>query len=160
MKNERNWTKQINKLLTLVLFTIGLFVSLSITLQAQVSSVPTSQDSVTRADDEALRAACAEAVQELKAARKLLAAQGIEIEKQKELLKLEEEIIAKLKNINVLSESEKAEMRNALLARDRQISSLELANAVLKKRKISFWKVVKISIVAGAAGLVAGKVLK
>jgi formate dehydrogenase maturation protein FdhE len=160
MKNERNWTKQINKLLTLVLITIGLFVSLSITLQAQVSSVPTSQDSVTRADDEALRAACAEAVQELKAARKLLAAQGIEIEKQKELLKLEEEIIAKLKNINALSEAEKAEMRNALLARDRQISSLELANAVLKKRKISFWKVVKISIVAGAAGLVVGKVLK
>lgn len=125
-----------------------------------MSSVPTSQDSVTRADDEALRAACAEAVQELKAARKLLAAQGIENEKQKELLKLEEEIIAKLKNINALSEAEKAEMRNALLARDRQISSLELANTVLKKRKISFWKVVKISIVAGAAGLIVGKILK
>jgi VIT1/CCC1 family predicted Fe2+/Mn2+ transporter len=122
--------------------------------------VPNSPQSATRADDELLRKACAEAIEELVAARKLLEKQGIELQKQTELLKLEQEISAKLKEINGLSKSEKAELWNAINKKDAQISALEAANATLKKRKVSVWQIIKISVVAGAGGLILGKVLK
>lgn len=123
--------------------------------------MPISPNSATRAhDDEGLRKACAEAVQELKAARKLLAAQNIEIEKQEQMLALETQISAKLKDLRTLNEQEKRELRKALAAKDRIIISLEYANSVLEKQRLTTWKVLKIAIVAGAAGLIVGKVLK
>lgn len=121
--------------------------------------MPNSPNSATRANDDLVKA-CAEAVEELKAARILLKTQGTQIALQEELLKLEEEISAKLRNINDLSEREKEELLKALAAKDRIIFSLENENRILKSQKFTIWKGVKIAIVAGAAGIIVGKVFK
>lgn len=102
--------------------------------------------------------ACAEAVEELKTARVALQKQGREIQKQDELLKIEREISAKAKNINSLNEREKAELLKALAAKDRVIASVEAANKVLKKQRFTVWKALKVAIVAGAAGYLAGRI--
>ena len=107
-----------------------------------------------------MKKACAEAVQELKFARLLLKKQGIQIAKQEELLALEEKISDKLKNIETLSEREKEELLKALAAKDRIIFSLENENRMLRKQKFTLWKTVKVAVVAGAAGIVVGKVLR
>lgn len=160
MLRKLNWNLLNVKLLMLSLIMIGLFVSQSAKLQAQTNSAPNSPGSATRADDEGLRRACAEAVEELKAARKLLAAQKVEIEKQEQLLKLEEKISGLLRGINKLSEEERSELRKALAAKDRVIASLESANETLKKRQMTFGKVFKIVVVSTAAGFLLAKILK
>lgn len=115
-------------------------------------------NSAIRADDDGLIRACAEAVEELKAARVGLAKQGKQIEKQKELLAVERDISARLKNINSLSEREKDELRKALAAKDRVIASLESEVKILKKKRFTLWKAVKVGIVAGAGGYILGRI--
>lgn len=136
---------------------IGLFAN-PLQSQAQTNSAPISPTSVTRADDGLIKA-CAEAVEELKAARKLIAAQKGQVEAQERLLTIQTEIEEKLKKIGDLSEREKEELRKALAAKDREIAALEKAVAELKKRKISIWTVVKLGAVFTAGGIVIGKVL-
>ena len=157
MQKTLKLNRQMKTLIALALIMIALSGSLAPTLRAQSSSAPNSPNSVTRAgDDDGLRRACAEAVEELKAARKLLAAQGVQIEKQQELLELEQKISAGLKNLRNLDESEKAELRKALFAKDRQLAALESENKILKKQRFTFWKGVKIVVVAAGAGFIAG----
>lgn len=160
MLKKVNWTKFTVKLLMLVMIMTGLFVSQSGQLQAQTNSAPISPNSAIRADDEGLRKACAEAVEELKAARKLLEKQSVEIEVQKRLLEIQTDIEQKLSNINQLSEREKEELRKSLAAKDREIDLLDRANLILRSRQMTTWKVIKIAVVAGAVGLIVGKVLK
>lgn len=109
--------------------------------------------------DEALRRACADAIAELRAARKLIDAQGVEIQRYDELLKLEREIAAKYRQITTLSDQEKAELRSAIDAKDRQVAALEAAIAALKRDRPSFWKKFGWVVVGAGAGVVIGSVL-
>lgn len=122
-------------------------------------SVENSPNSDTRANEALLRA-CAEAVEELRAARKLIDARGVEIRRYDELLRLEREISAKAKAINELSEMERAELRKALMAKDAQIAALEAAIVVLKKERSTVWKTVKNIGLGVAAGIILGSVLR
>jgi len=105
-----------------------------------------------------LIAACAEAVEELRAARKTIASQGVLIDRQDELLKLEREISEKARSINSASEMQIAELNKALAAKDRVIAATEAEVAMLKK-KHSFWSKAKWFLIGGAAGVLAGGVL-
>lgn len=100
-----------------------------------------------------------DALSELRAARKLIDAQGIEIGRYDELLKIEREIAGKLRQISLLSEKEKAELRAALDAKDRQIAALEAAVAALKKDRWTFWKAARATGIGLAAGIVVGSLL-
>lgn len=104
-------------------------------------------------------AACAEAVEELKASRNLLASQGILIERQTEMLKLEGEISDLGKRIRDLDAKEIAQLRLALAMKDRVITAAEAEIAVLKKQRMTFWKKAKWFIVGGVVGVAAGAVL-
>jgi multidrug efflux pump subunit AcrA (membrane-fusion protein) len=106
-----------------------------------------------------LRKACGEAVEELRAARKLLASQNVQIEKQAELLALEKEISLGLKNLRTMDAGEKAALRDALSAKDRQIASLEAAIAELKKQRFTFWRKLKVAALGTAVGIIVGAVL-
>lgn len=101
-----------------------------------------------------------DALSELRAARKLIDAQGVEIQRYDDLLKLEREIAAKYRQITTLSDEEKAELRKALDAKDRQVAAVEAANAVLKKQRSTFWKRAQIFVIGAAAGIVVGSVLR
>lgn len=105
-----------------------------------------------------LVAACAEAVEELKAARKLLESQDLLIERQQQMLKLEDEISGLLKRSNELSDKEIAALRLALAHKDRVITAAEAEIAVLKKQRMTFWKKAKWFVIGGAAGIVVGAV--
>lgn len=159
MLKKGNWMRLAAGPLMLAVIMTGLFPSLSDGLRAQTNSAPISPASATRADDEALRRACAEAVDELKAARKLLAAQGEQIELQNRLLELEREISAAAKRIGELSAREREELVKALNAKDREIDALQATVAGLKKQRFTLWKGIKIGLVATAAGILIGKVL-
>lgn len=123
--------------------------------------MPVSSPSATPVSDPdaGLRAACAEAVEELKAARKLLASQGVQIERQNELLDLEGKVSTGLKNLRTLDAEEKQQLRNALAAAERQITAIRAENEVLKKQRMTFWKKAKYFVIGGAAGIIAGAVL-
>lgn len=159
MKNKSRSITQKSRILKLALIMIALVVSLSVELRAQTNSAPNSSSSDTRASDEGLIRACAEAVEELKAARNLIKSQRTTIARQDELLDLEKKLSAGLKNIRTMDAAEKDELRKALAAKDRAITALESEVKVLKKRKFTIWKAVKIIIVAGSAGIIIGKVL-
>lgn len=158
MKNKKKLMTHLQTLIVQMLIMTALVGSLSPTLRAQTNSADSSPNSATRADDEALRRACGEAVEELKAARNLLKAQGVAIEKQKELFELEQKISEGLKNLRTLDAAEKDELRKALAAKDRVITALESEVKVLKKQKFTLWKAAKVAIVAVGAGIIIGKV--
>ena len=102
-----------------------------------------------------LMQACAEAVEELRAARKLLEAQGTQIERQNELIKLEREISAKLTETRELDAAEKAKLRDALAAAERQVAAVQAQVDTLKRERPSVWKKLKwigIGIAAGWIG--------
>ncbi|MCW5959280.1 MAG: hypothetical protein KIS76_03905 [Pyrinomonadaceae bacterium] len=160
MKNEWILKKLTMRQALLLALFVGLVVSLAATVRPQTNSAESSPDSVTRADDEALRKACAEAVEELKVSRIALEKQGILIEKQRELLGIEGEIAAKLRTIENLSEREKLELRSALAAKDRAIAGLEDQVKMLKKKRFTVWKGLKYALVGAAAGIVAGSLMK
>lgn len=167
MQNNPRPTRPNKKATRLAVIMIALLTSLVLTTQAQTSYVPSLPISDTRApepsatppqtgDDTQLRRACAEAVEELRAGRKLLASQDVEIRLQGELLALEKEISAGLKNLRNLDESEKQALRAALDAKDRQIAALDAVIVELKKRRFTFWKKIKTFAVGAAAGIVIG----
>jgi predicted RNase H-like nuclease (RuvC/YqgF family) len=106
-----------------------------------------------------LRKACGEAVEELKAARKLIVAQRGELEVQRRVIELQERIEAGLKNWQSLSEREKDELRKALAAKDRVIDALERKVEVLEKRQWSVGKIVTVVIVSAAVGVAVGAVI-
>lgn len=103
--------------------------------------------------------ACAEAIEELRASRKLLASQGILFERQDELLKLERDITASVKNLRNLDAQQIAELNKALAAKDRVIAAVEAEVVVLKKQRMTFWKKVKWAAKGAAVGIVVGAVL-
>lgn len=103
--------------------------------------------------------ACAEAVEELRAARALLEARGIQIERQNELIKLERTINANIERLRDLDAQEKAELRNALAAAERQIAAVNAQVEVLKKERPSIWSKLKWVTYGVAAGIIAGAVL-
>lgn len=160
MRKTKMLKMQKLKLVSLLMTLIALASNPALTIQAQTNSAGSSPNSATRADDDALRKACAEAVEELKAARIALERQGILIEQQRELISIETEISSKMRQINNLSELEKLELRKALLAKDTAIAALEDEVRLLKRKRFTIWKAVKIAVVAGAAGIIIGKVLK
>lgn len=159
MKSSGSITRLAVILVMLVLSMIAFDVSPGATVRAQTLSAANSQPSATPADDAALRRACAEAVDELKAARKLLEKQDIEIKLQAEMLDLEQKINAGLKDLRTLDEAEKLSLRDAIAAKDRVIASQEAAIAALKKNRWTFWKNAKAVTLGVAAGIVIGAIV-
>lgn len=156
MKKEAKLRVPRSKLLAIVLIMNVLFASGSLTLRAQTSSVPVSQPSATPVNqDEALRAACQDAINELKAARNLLKSQGALIEKQNELLDLENKLSTGLKNLRTLDAEEKDQLRRAITAAERQVAALEAEVVVLKKNQMTIFKQAKYVFI----GIVGGVVL-
>lgn len=148
-------------LLAIVLSMTVLFASVSRTSQAQSNSaIPSSPSATPVSQDEALRAACAEAVEELKAARQLLKSQGALIERQNELSSLEKQISTGLKDLRVLDDAEKQSLRNAVAAAMRETTAVRAENAVLEKNQVTTWKTVKRVAVGAAAGIIIGFVLR
>lgn len=160
MRKQRKSSEPGALLIMLALSMSVLFASVGPTLRAQTSSAANSQPSATPvSQDDALRAACAEAIEELRAARKLLSAQGVQIQKQDELLALEKQITSGVKDLRTLDAEEKQALRDAVAAANRQVTALEAANAVLKKQRMTFWKKAKYFLIGGAAGAIVGGVL-
>lgn len=154
----------VSVIITSVLFAIAFQI-----LPAQVSYAQTSPDSAIPVttptpaadpNDAGLRAACAEAVEELKAARRLINAQGLQIDKFGELVGLERQLSTGLKNLRTLDAQEKDELRNAIAAANREVAAVKSANQVLKKNQVTFWKQFKWVVIGGAAGIVVGSIVK
>lgn len=126
---------------------------------ASVMAVASPTPPATPTPDPMMQA-CAEAVEELRAARKLLEAQGTQIERQNELIKLERTISERLTQTRELDAAEKAELRNALAAAERQIAAVQAQVDVLKKERPSVWTKLKWIGYGIAAGVVVGTLLK
>jgi hypothetical protein len=119
-----------------------------------------SQPSATPVDDLAgFRRAVAEALSELRAARKLIEAQDAEIKVKDEIIALEKQLSEGLKRLNSLSTSEIEQLKLALAAKDRVIAAYEAEIVVLKKQKFTVWKAVKYILIGAAAGIVVERVL-
>lgn len=125
---------------------------------SQPSAIPAATPELNR--DDGLRRACAEAVEELRAARRLIEAMDRELKSAREVIRLEREISEGLRRLDSMSAAETAELRKALEAKDRVIAAYEAEIAVLKRQRASFWKKAKIAIVAAAAGIIAGAVIR
>lgn len=128
------------------------------TILAQTSSAPNSPNSAIPVDD-GFRRACAEAVEELRAARRVIQARGIETQLLGEMIQLEREISAGLKDLRKLDADQIEQLNKALAAKDRVIAAYEAEIAVLKKQRWGFWKKAQVIAVGIAAGIVVGKVL-
>jgi hypothetical protein len=98
-------------------------------------------------------------LEELRAARKLLEAQGTEIRTLNEVIVLERKISEALKNLRTLDAKQIEELNAALAAKDRVIANVEAANAVLKKNQWSLGKALKWAAYGTAAGFVIATVL-
>lgn len=153
MRNKKNWIKTLLTFAAIAIFTIVPLLSHGQTSQPPSSSAASSTPSATPVTaDAGLVKACAEAVEELRAARELLKSQGKQIEKQAELITLEREISAGLKDIRTLDAAEKAALRDAITAKDVLIKQL-------KSERATLWKKVKWIVYGAAAGVIAGTVL-
>lgn len=159
MKSKNSLTTQNLKLLMLVAIMSVLFVSGVATTQAQDSSATNSQPSATPVPDDVFRRAVAEALEELRSARKLIEAQSLELKIKDELIALERQLSDGQKNLRTMDAAELAALRTALSAKERVIAAYEAEIVLLKKKRWSFWKVVKTAAVAGAAGLVVGAIV-
>lgn len=120
--------------------------------------MPSLQPSATPVTEEGYRRAVAEALEELRAARKLIASQDVEIGVLTELNRLEREVSDKLKGLRAMDGDEIKELRLALDAAQRAMSTLEAQNALLKKNQWSTWKWIKAAAVGAAAGIVIGAI--
>ena len=105
-----------------------------------------------------MRRAAAEAIEEIKAARKLIGSQAEQIEKGKALYALQKQIESGLRNLLSLNEKEKQELRNAIAAKDTVIEALEAQIGILKKNRCGMVCKLKIAAAAAGAGIVIGKV--
>lgn len=126
----------------------------------QFSYAQSSQPSATPVSDAGLRRACAEAVEELRAARRVIEAIDRELKSAREVIELEREISDGLRRLGSMSAAEIAELRKALEATERVIAAYEAEIAILKRRRNGFWKQAKIAIVAAAAGVIVGAVIR
>lgn len=177
MKRKERQMRQKAMLMTLGVSMTLLFALGVNRLQAQTNSaanLPSSDTPATRpaptptpkkvdadnADADAnLRRACADAVSELKAARKLIEAQDRLIKYQGDLNALERQFSDGLKNLRTLDAAEKDGLRTALNEKDKVIAALEAEIVVLKKKRNSWWKSAKTFVIGAAAGVVIGTVL-
>lgn len=116
------------------------------------SGTPVATPTPESDPDAGLRAACAEAVEELRAARQLIKSQDGLIERQNELLTMEQRIQTGLKDLRTLDAEEKQHLRNAVAAANRETAAVRAENAVLKKQRMTFWKKAKWFVIGGAAG--------
>lgn len=148
------------RLLTLSLIITVLFASSVATTRAQTISVPSSQPSATPVSDEAFRRAVAEALEELRAARKLIDAQKAEIKTKDELIDLERKVSEGLKDLRSLDAAQRAELEAAIKDKDRVIANLEAEVAVLKKNSWTFGKAVKYIAFGVAGGIIVTTVLR
>ncbi|MEZ5421837.1 MAG: hypothetical protein R2682_01925 [Pyrinomonadaceae bacterium] len=171
--------KNLNRYLTIVVVSIAIAMNMSVPfapggpqLQAQTNSAESSPALATPApeatpsvtptpdsNDAALRRACADAVDELKAARKLIASQTALIDRSGELNLLERQFSDGLKNLRTLDAAEKQKLTEALAAKDRVIANIEAENAVLRKQRNTFWKKLKVFTIGAAASAIAGAIL-
>lgn len=165
-KKSKRWLRSLS---VSVLITSVLFAIAGLTLRTPSSyaqSSPSSAIPVTTPtpaadpNDAGLRAACAEAVEELRAARRLLNAQGLQIDKQAELIALERQVGTGLKDLRTLDAQEKEQLRLAVAAATREVAAIKDANQVLKKNQVTFWKQLKWIVIGAAAGVIAGAVLR
>lgn len=95
---------------------------------------------------------------ELIAARKLIASQDQYALKQVELQQLSDEISTGLKNLRILDAEEKQHLRDAVTASDKEIAALKGEVAVLKKERMTIWKKAKWFVIGGAVGVILGAV--
>ncbi|MCC7308313.1 MAG: hypothetical protein IT173_12160 [Acidobacteria bacterium] len=119
-----------------------------------------SQPSATPVPDEAFRRAVAEALEELRAARKVIDAQKSELKIAYELIALERQVSDGLKNIRTLDAAERQQLQQALAAKDRVIAAYEAEIVVLKKNRWSGWKWIKAAAVGAGAGIVIGAIVR
>ncbi len=124
-----------------------------------VSGQPTPTPT-PNADDDGFRRAVAEALEELRAARKLIEAQGLELKVKDELIALERQMSDLKTRINSLSAAENAELHKALDAKDRVIAAYEAEIVVLKKQRTSFWKKAELVVIGVAVGIGVAFVMK
>lgn len=160
MQRSQRLRPQILKLLTLVLSMSVLFASGGPTTQAQNSSATSSPPSATTVPDDAFRRSVAEALEELRAARKLIEAQKQELKIAGELIALERQVSDGLKNIRTLDAKELQALRDAIGAKDRVIAAYEAEIVVLKKNKWSTWKWIKAAAVGAGAGILIGAIVR
>ncbi|MEW6361708.1 MAG: hypothetical protein AB1477_06260 [Acidobacteriota bacterium] len=83
-----------------------------------------------------------------------------ELKSAREVIELEREISDGLRRLGSMSAAEIAELRKALEATERVIAAYEAEIAILKRRRNGFWKQAKIAIVAAAAGVIVGAVIR
>lgn len=112
---------------------------------------PTTDD-----PDAGLRKACADTLDELVAARKLIAAQGNQLQADAQLQALQDQISTGLKDLRVLDAAEKQKLRDAVDAANREIAALKDEVKILKKQRMTFWKKLKYGAIGVAAGVVVG----
>lgn len=151
---------------TLGLIMTALCVSSVATIRAQTNSAASLPPSVTRAaetptptPDDGFRRAVAEALDELRAARKLIEAQQAEIKVKDELIALERQLAEGQANLRTLDAKQRAELERAVAAKDKVIAAYEAEIAVLKKQRPSWLARLKYIAVGVAAGVIAGVVL-
>lgn len=165
MEKLRKSRMQGLRLLMIGLSLIVFAASGAVTIRAQNSSAVSSQPSATPAPETTplpagFVQACGEAIEELRATRKALASQDILSSRQDELLKLERQFSDGLKNLRSLDAAQISQLEKAIAAKDRVITATEAEVAVLKKQRMTVWKKVKWFVIGGAAGIIAGSVLK
>ncbi len=114
----------------------------------------------TRADDAALRLACARTADELLALRPVAEALKDENVLLTRLLSLEKQLRVATQDVRQLDAQEKDQLRKALAAADVTIDALKQANAVLKKNRWTVWKAVKAGLVGAGFGAAAALILK
>jgi hypothetical protein len=155
MKKLKKSKTQTNRLLSIALIMIALFANLAPITRAQQSSASSSPNSATPAptpSDDALRRSCAEVIEDLKAAKKLIGSQDADIEKQKELNAIEAKISDGLRDLRTLDATEKQALRDALAEAKTAIAELKAENAELKKHQMTFWKAAKLVLIGVGAG--------
>jgi hypothetical protein len=97
--------------------------------------------------------ACAEAIEELRAARQLIASQDDLIGRRAELDRLRDQIETGLKNLRILDAEEKQHLRDAVAAANREVAAIRAENAVLKKKQMTAWKKAKWFVIGGVVGV-------
>lgn len=156
MKNAKN----LSSAMTLIgrgLIIIALGILLVLPCRAQQNSAANSPNSDTPANKNFRRAA-AEAIEELRSARRLITAQEDLIEALEKLIQIEREISTRLKEINSSSAAEREQLRLALVAKDKQIEAQGQENKILAKRnRGGVWRGVRNGVVTAAAGILLGK---
>ena len=129
------------------------------TPQPQTNSASSSPTPDTRADDAALRLACARTADELLALRPVAAAMKDENFLLTRLLTLERELRVATQDVRQMDAAEKDQLRKAVAAAEVTIDALKQANAVLKKNRWTVWKALKAAAVGTAVGVVAGVII-